>query len=348
MRRVPRGLSSMFKGRGPRGGVILRTGLWRLAAIAVFAAGSALFSLPASASDPLQRPVQPPGPAGPSAQPLTYKVGMGQMLVEGGAVESNLRRAAGMIRRARAEGCRIVVLPECLDCGWTHSESRKLARPVPGEYSEVLARAARENSIYVAAGLTERDGDRVYNTAVLISDAGEILLKHRKINVLTIAQDIYDIGDRLGVAHTPLGTIGIDICADNFPDALVLGHSLARMGARLILAPSAWAVDADHDNVKDPYGPFWMRSHSELARLYDLTIISVSNVGWINAGVWKGRKCIGCSMAVGPGGEKLADAPYGVDAERLEVVTVTLRPAAAKGTAISKMLRDKGFEMKRP
>ncbi|MCJ7682215.1 MAG: carbon-nitrogen hydrolase family protein [Candidatus Aminicenantes bacterium] len=273
---------------------------------------------------------------------LTYKVGMGQILVEGGAVEANLNRAVSMIEQAAKSGCRIVVLPECLDCGWTYPESAILAQPVPGESSDVLAKAALKNNIYVVAGLTEKAGERIYNTAVLIADTGDILLKHRKINVLTIAQDIYAIGDRLGVAHTPLGTIGIDICADNFPDTLVLGHSLARMGAQLILAPSAWAVDADHDNNKNPYGGSWMRSHSELARLYDLTVMSVSNVGWINAGVWKGRKCIGCSLAVGPGGNKLAESPYGETAEHLTVVEVTILPRVVTGTAITEMLRKKG------
>ncbi len=178
----------------------------------------------------------------------------------------------------------------------------------------------------------------------MISPQGGILLKHRKINELVIAHDVYSIGDRLGVAHTPLGTIGLDICADNFADSLAIGHTLGRMGAQVIVSPSAWAVDADHDNAKDPYGPFWRNSYAKLARLYDLTVIGVSNVGWIGAGVWKGRKCIGCSMAVGPDGAALADAPYGVDAETLAGARVRPRPRTAQGTAISKMLKDKGFD----
>ena len=32
------------------------------------------------------------------------------------------------------------------------------------------------------------------------------------------------------------------------------GHALGRMGARLLLSPCAWAVDADHDNAREPYG----------------------------------------------------------------------------------------------
>jgi len=276
----------------------------------------------------------------------TYKVGMGQMLVTGGDVEGNLVRAVSMIKKAAAEGCRIVLLPECLDCGWTHPKSALLAEPIPGSISNRLAAAARESNIHVVAGLTERSGREIYNAALLFSDRGEILLKHRKINILTIAQDIYSIGDRLGVAHTELGTIGVNICADNFTDSLVFSHSQARMGAQIILSPSAWAVDADHDNKKNPYGGGWRRSYELLSKMYDITVISVSNVGWINAGVWKGRKCIGCSMAVGPpGGRMLTECPYGSDAELLKVVDVELLPRTVTGTAISGMLKKKGYEV---
>jgi len=287
--------------------------------------------------------------AGEAGSPdyLRYDIGMGQMLVKGGAVRENLDRAVVMIDQAARKGCRLVLLPECLDCGWTFPESPRLAEPIPGSYSDVLAKAAKANDIYVVAGLTERDGRDTYNSAVLISPDMGIVLKHRKINELTIAHDIYSIGDRLGVIHTPLGTIGVNICADNFPDSLVLGHSLARMGAQIILSPSAWAVDADHDNQKNPYGGGWRRSFTELATLYDMTVISVSNVGRIIAGVWKGRKCIGCSMAVGPGGKPLADCPYGETAEYLGIAKVELTPRKAKGTAISEMLKEKGYEFQR-
>ena len=50
----------------------------------------------------------------------TVKLAMAQMLVEGGRLGENLRRAAEMIAAAASQGCQIVVLPECLDLGWTH------------------------------------------------------------------------------------------------------------------------------------------------------------------------------------------------------------------------------------
>ena len=148
---------------------------------------------------------------------IIFQLGMAQMLVEGGAVEQNLARAMQMIKQAAEHNCKVVVLPECLDIGWTDPAARDLAQPIPGPHSDRLCQAAQQAQIYVAAGLTERAGDKIYNAAILISPAGEILLKHRKINIMDIAQDLYATGDGLGVVQTSLGTIGLNICADNFP-----------------------------------------------------------------------------------------------------------------------------------
>ena len=178
-----------------------------------------------------------------------------------------------------------------------------------------------------------------------MSPEGKVLAKHRKINILGIAQDVYSIGNILSVVGTPLGTIGVDVCADNFPNSLVFAHSLARMGATLILSPSAWAVDADHDNEKTPYGETWLKGYCLLAKLYDLTIIGVSNVGWMNGGPWEGRKCIGCSLAVGPSGVVLSQSPYGDDAENLNVVEVSPVAIPAKGTDIAGFLKKKGYDV---
>ena len=261
-----------------------------------------------------------------------YRIGMGQILVEGGKPEANLRRAAAAVRHAAEQGCRLVVLPECLDLGWTDPSARDLAQPIPGSHADVLLEAAQQARIHVAAGLVERAGDRFFNAAILISPMGEILLHHRKINELDIALELYSVGDRLGVVETELGTLGLAICADNFGSSLAIGQVLARMGAQVILSPSAWAVDADHDNTRTPYGQIWRDSYSELSRLYDLTVAGVSNVGWISGGPWTGRKCIGCSLAMGPGAEVLAVGPYGDAADWLGCVEVEPLPPIGRGT----------------
>ena len=62
----------------------------------------------------------------------SYRVGMAQVLVEGGRPDANLDRAVGVVAEAAGRGCRLVVLPECLDLGWADPSARDLARPIPG------------------------------------------------------------------------------------------------------------------------------------------------------------------------------------------------------------------------
>jgi predicted amidohydrolase len=274
----------------------------------------------------------------------TVQLALGQMLVEPGHPEANLQRAERMIRQAAQTGCVIVVLPECLDLGWTHPSAHKLAKPIPGRFSDQLCHAASANGIHVVAGLTERADGRIYNAAVLIDPCGEILLVHRKINLLEGLEEHYTIGNRLGVAETGIGTIGITICADNFSDSLALGHSLARMGAHAILSPCAWAVPADHDNHQEPYGDLWKTAYVRLAELYEISIIGVNNVGRVAEGPWKGHRCIGCSLAVGRDGQILLQGPYGKSAQALLTVPLELRPQLQTGTAIAPMLRRKGYD----
>lgn len=273
-----------------------------------------------------------------------YRAGLGQILVEGGKPDANLERAVTMIERAASEDCRVVVLPECLDFGWTDPSARQGAQPIPGAHTDRLAEAARAHAIWVVAGLVERSGNKLYNASILLDPEGTIVLHHRKINELDIGLELYSVGDRLQVAETELGTVAIPICADNYWTSRAVGHVLCRMGAQVLLSPSAWAVAPEHDEQTDPYGDDWIPSYTELARLYDTTVLGVSNVGAITAGPWSGRPCIGKSLAVGPGGTILAQGPYGVDAATLVVVDVEPQQPVAAGSAIADALHDRGYD----
>ena len=55
------------------------------------------------------------------------RVAMGQILVEPGEASRNLERATRAIREAGARGADAIVLPECLDLGWTFPGARSLA-----------------------------------------------------------------------------------------------------------------------------------------------------------------------------------------------------------------------------
>jgi len=248
--------------------------------------------------------------------------------------DKNLQRARELIENAVKQGAQICVLPECLDLGWGTPEAERLAYPIPGKTSDVLCEIAREHQVYLVAGITERADERIYNTALLISDQGEIMGKHRKINVLTGVEDVYSIGNQVSVFETPLGTIGIDICADNAVQSLSIGQTLARMGAQIILSPCAWAVLPDRDPVKEPYGNEWHVPYAQLTGEYEIPIIGVSNVGQVSAGTWRGWKAIGNSIAYDRNGKVLEILPYGENAECVRVLEVELGSADVLGTAL--------------
>lgn len=263
------------------------------------------------------------------------RVGMCQLRVVYGDAKDNLARAAGLVRDAASQGADICVIPECGDLGWANPHALELASPIPGPVSDAYCAMARENGVYVVAGITERDGERAYNAAVLVSPEGEILFKHRKINVLTGVEDVYSVGDRLGVTETKLGKIGIDICADNWKQSLPIGHALARMGAQIILSPSSWAVLPDRDLAKNPFGSTWTIPYEELSSIYGIPVVGVSNVGLVTEGSWEGRKAIGASIAFDSNGEMLCMLPYGEDQECVRVVEVEVREPERSGTELA-------------
>lgn len=252
-----------------------------------------------------------------------FKLALIQMRVEGGAKEANLARAEALIAKASAGGADVVLLPETLNLGWTDGSARSFADEIPaGETCVRLRSAARKHGVWVCAGLVERAGPLCFNAAVLLDPQGEVLLHHRKINELELAHDLYARGDRLGVVSTRWGRVGLMICADAFAPGQVVSRTLGLMGAQVILSPCAWAVPAEHDNTREPYGQLWLDNYCPVARDFRLWIAGCSNVGWIADGPWKGRRCIGNSLVIGPRGETVAWGPHGVDAEAIVYVDV--------------------------
>lgn len=260
------------------------------------------------------------------------RLALAQLRVVGGDVRGNLRRAQEAIWRAREAGAEVVLLPEALDCGWTDPSASESAQPIPeGSTCTRLASLARESGLWLCAGLTERSGPAVYNAAVLLDPAGTVVLHHRKIHELGIAHPIYAAGDRLRVAETPWGRLGLMICADAFAPGQALARTLGFLGAGIILSPCAWAVPADHDPQREPYGALWRENYGPVARDFQLWIAGCSNVGPIRGGPWAGRRCIGCSLVVGPDGEPHLNGPYGEDAEALLTIDLEIPPRPARG-----------------
>jgi formamidase len=111
-------------------------------------------------------------------------------------------------------------------------------RPIPGPTTDRLcAMAAHYHRWLVPGSMSERDGDDLYNTAIVISPEGEIVTSYRKIFPWR-PHETCKAGDTFKVFDVPgVGRFGICICYDLwFPE---VARTLAWMGAEVILQPSA-------------------------------------------------------------------------------------------------------------
>jgi hypothetical protein len=194
-------------------------------------------------------------------------------------VESNLGMMLETLENAAPYQPHIICFPEIvLHQGWPMSEMMGLAQPVPGLATEQVARKARALNSHVVFCLLECDGERIYNTAVLITPDGEIGGKYRKYQPTS-----YEMkggiapGESISVWETAVGRIGCAICFDlKFPE---VGLALARGDARLVLWPSmfhggrrltSWAMD---------YGFYMARSHGASGSIVSPTGQVVSEPG---------------------------------------------------------------------
>lgn len=264
--------------------------------------------------------------------PEAFTLALLQMRVDGGQKERNVAHAIKLISAAAEAGARMALLPEAMNLGWTHPSAKTNADAIPEGFTFTSLRdAARLHQLYICAGMVEREAQQIFNTAVLISPTGDLLLRHRKIHELAIGHPYYRQGDCLGVCRTPLATFGVMICADATLPGNPLAQSLGWMGAEVILSPSSWAVPAEHDQTKQPYGDLWRNAYKPVARQFGLWIASVSDVGEIVAGPWKGRRCIGCSLVINADGEEVLQGPYGADAETILYVNIVPHTARRVG-----------------
>jgi predicted amidohydrolase len=273
-----------------------------------------------------------------SQQSIT--IGMGQLLVEGGEPHRNIQRATKLVEKASEDHCDLIILPETLDFAWTHPSVYEEALPIPGEFSDQFCELAAKYGLYICLGLTERAADhKLYNAALLIDHRGTILLKYHKINLLQVELPFYEVGQSLNVIDTPLGRIGINICADNYIDSIHIGKTLGSMGAQLILSPSSWTVDHSIKENEDPYKEKWIKPLSRIAYLFDTVVVSTTSVGYIVGGPYEGMKMVGRSLAVGREGI-IAQGQFNEFAGELVSFTTTLPANPQKGTQLTEKATD--------
>ena len=151
-------------------------------------------------------------------------------------------------------GCDVLLLPEHFDIfGSLETEARDggiydpatdrsalyraVAEPVPGPMTERFGRICLQFGMYLIADYTELDGDKLYNTAVILDRAGNVAGKYRKSHLCGSEARCFGItpGDELPVFDLDFGRIGIAICMDMYYPEIF--RVLTLKGAQIIFWP---------------------------------------------------------------------------------------------------------------
>jgi predicted amidohydrolase len=157
-----------------------------------------------------------------------------------GSTVENLKVLDETAGRAAAAGAALLVAPEMFLTGYAIGDDiARLAEPADGDSADAIAELAHRHGLAIVYGYPERDGDRVHNSAQLISADGTRLANYRKTHLFGgFERDHFTAGEQ-PVVQAELGglTVGIMICYDvEFPE-LVRAHALA--GTDLLLVPTA-------------------------------------------------------------------------------------------------------------
>ncbi|MCK4965955.1 carbon-nitrogen hydrolase family protein, partial [bacterium] len=175
-------------------------------------------------------------------------------------------------------------------------------------YTELIGNIARKYDVMIGIGLCEKAGDIIHDSAVLIDSSGKILLKHRKISILSHLMDKPYVPGRkedISAADTPIGRIGVIICADTFNDEYL--EILKEKKPDLVYIPYGWAHTKD---MWPEHGFNLVKLVQKAAMKIGATVIGSDVVGEITHGPWKGRTYGGLSIAVDGDGVLLVQGKF--------------------------------------
>src|SRR5438105_6061447 len=115
------------------------------------------------------------------------KVAAAQISCALGEIDANLRKVREFTSRAKAGGAEVIVFPEMTDTGYSMPAIQKYATSWNEGAVPRLEQIAQEFSTAIICGVSEREGNCIYNSQVFVEAAGNIVAKYRKTHLVTAA-----------------------------------------------------------------------------------------------------------------------------------------------------------------
>ena len=250
-------------------------------------------------------------------------------------LEADFAMVAQLVDAARADGVRLLALPEAALGGYLANLDGGAEGPpaLDPDGPEIRRLSTLAGEMVVCAGYCEAAGDRRYNSVVCVSGDG-VLGRHRKVHQPLGEDASYAAGDRFAAFDTPVGRLGMMICYDKaFPES---ARALALDGAEIAVCVSAWPgsrTRAAADLAEDR----WTRRFD----LFDRARALENQLVWLSAnqaGTFGDLRFVASAKVVDPGGDVLATT--GV-AAGMAVAELDVREALATARRSMAHLRDR-------
>lgn len=159
-----------------------------------------------------------------------------------------VRDALDQVRKAAADGAKLVALPEMFVCPYTNRSMRESREPFLGPTAEALSASAAQNGIYLIGGsFPEETPEGLYNTCMVFDPAGNHIGTHRKAHLFDVdvpgkityrESDTFLPGNSACIVDTAIGKIGVGICYDiRFPEYF---RKLALAGCEILVLPASF------------------------------------------------------------------------------------------------------------
>ncbi len=139
--------------------------------------------------------------------------------------------------RAAAEGVRLLVFPEGFLQGYftDRRSAYEHALELTSRAFATVLRALRRVRPMLVLGVLEREGERLFNSAVVV-ERGELVGVYRKTHLVGREATTFEAGDQYPLFEVDDVRFGVNICYDtNFPEA---AKAVADQGAQLIVCPA--------------------------------------------------------------------------------------------------------------
>lgn len=151
------------------------------------------------------------------------KIAAAQIACALGDIDANVRKMHDFASRAKEAGAELIVFPEMADTGYAMSVIQKHATAWTDGAVPQLQEIAKTLGLGIVSGLSERDGESIYNSQVSIDASGQIAAKYRKTHLFSPPpieeHKCFSPGDEL-VSFVAGGLrFGLTICYDlRFPE----------------------------------------------------------------------------------------------------------------------------------